>query len=70
MGDKAFSLEHIKQELPVFGTGDYRSSAVEISQENGSRISDFQYHSHHVDSGKPLDFQQLIQRMTMKRPHW
>ncbi len=54
MGDKAFSLEHIKQELPVFGTGDYRSPAVEICQENGSRISDFQYHSHHVEPGKPL----------------
>lgn len=54
MGDRAFSLEHIKQELPVFGTGDYRSPAVEICQENGSRISDFQYHSHHVEPGKPL----------------
>ncbi len=46
-GNKAFSLEHIKQELPVYGTGDYRSPAVEVIQENGSRISDFQYHSHH-----------------------
>ncbi|MCI8494408.1 MAG: alpha-galactosidase [Lachnospiraceae bacterium] len=52
-GDKTFSLEHIKQELPVFGTGDYRSPAVEIVQENGSRILDFQYESHCVESGKP-----------------
>ncbi len=52
-GNKAFSLEHIKQELPVYGTGDYRSPAVEVIQENGSRISDFQYHSHHVEAGKP-----------------
>lgn len=24
-GDRAFSLEHVKQELPCFGSGDYRS---------------------------------------------
>ncbi|MCI9080832.1 MAG: alpha-galactosidase [Lachnospiraceae bacterium] len=51
--DKIFSLEHIKQELPGFGTGDYRSPAVEICQQNGSRISDFQYQSHRIDGGKP-----------------
>ena len=34
-GNKAFSLEHIKHELPVYGTGDYRSPAVEVIQENG-----------------------------------
>ena len=52
-GDKSFSLEHVKQELPSYGTGDYRSPAVEVKQENGSRISDFQYHSYRVESGKP-----------------
>ena len=52
-GNKAFSLEGIKQELPSYGTGDYRSPAVEVIQENGSRISDFQYHSHHIEAGKP-----------------
>ena len=52
-GNKAFSLEGIKQELPSYGTGDYRSPAVEVIQENGSRISDFQYHSHHIEEGKP-----------------
>lgn len=52
-GDRSFSLEHIRQELPCFGTGDYRSPAVEICQPNGSRISDFQYQSHSIVSGKP-----------------
>lgn len=52
-GDKSFSLEHVKQELPSYGTGDYRSPAVEVKQENGSRISDFQYHSYRVEPGKP-----------------
>ena len=37
-GDKTFSLEHIRQEYPVFGTTDYRHPAVEVLQENGSRI--------------------------------
>lgn len=53
-GDRSFSLEHVKQELPVFGSGDYRSPAVEILQQNGSRICDFQYQSHRVEDGKPV----------------
>lgn len=52
-GNKAYSLEHIKQELPVFGTGDYRHPAVDILQENGSRIVDFPYVSHKIIKGKP-----------------
>lgn len=51
--DRTFSLEHIRQEYPVFGTTDYRQPAVEILQENGSRISDFQYQSHKIVKGKP-----------------
>lgn len=52
--DKSFSLEHIRQEYPVFGTTDYRQPAVEILQENGSRISDFKYCSFCVTAGKPV----------------
>jgi alpha-galactosidase len=52
--DRTFSLEHIRQEYPVFGTTDYRQSAVEIQQENGSRICDFQYLGHTLSEGKPL----------------
>lgn len=55
-GDRTFSLEHIKQEYPVYGSTDYRHPAVEILQENGSRISDFQYVSHTVTGGKPALF--------------
>ncbi|MCI8464823.1 MAG: alpha-galactosidase [Lachnospiraceae bacterium] len=51
--DRTFSLEHIRQEYPVFGTTDYRQPAVEIRQENGSRISDFQYCSYRIEKGKP-----------------
>ncbi len=51
--DGAFSLEHIRQEYPVFGTTDYRQPAVEVRQENGSRISDFTYQGHEITKGKP-----------------
>lgn len=51
--DRTFSLEHLKQEYPVYGSTDYRHPAVELLQENGSRISDFQYVSHEIFRGKP-----------------
>ena len=41
--DRTLSLEHVKQEYGVYGSTDYRCPAVEILQENGSRISDFCY---------------------------
>lgn len=51
--DRVFSLEHIRQEYPVYGTTDYRHPALQIQMENGSRISDFQYTAHTIHSGKP-----------------
>lgn len=47
------SLEHIKQEYPVYGTGDYREPAVEAIQENGSHLSDLQYVGYRITKGKP-----------------
>lgn len=52
-GDRTFSMEHIRQEYPVYGATDYRHPAVELLQENGSRLSDFQYVSHTISQGKP-----------------
>ena len=49
----AFSLEHIKQEYPTYGTGDMRLPALDILQKNGSRITDFQYKNHRISKGKP-----------------
>lgn len=46
-------LQHIKQEYPAYGTGDYRYGACVIRQENGSRITDFTYKSHFIYGGKP-----------------
>ena len=51
--NKAFSLDHLKQEYPSYGTGDYRMPAVEVLQENGSRISRFVYRGHRILEGKP-----------------
>ncbi|BFL14666.1 alpha-galactosidase [Enterocloster clostridioformis] len=51
--DTTFSLEHIKQEYPGFGTGDMRYPAYGIRRENGSRVSSFVYKSHIIQRGKP-----------------
>ena len=48
-----FSMEHIKQEYPVYGAGDMRYPAIEVQQENGSRISEFIYQGHRIYKGKP-----------------
>ncbi len=50
---REFSMEHVKQEYPTYGTGDFRHPAVQLEQQNGSRISDFVYQSHFTSAGKP-----------------
>lgn len=52
-GEKSLSLEHTKLEYGVYGNTDYRQPAVEVLQNNGSRISDFKYQSFSVVPGKP-----------------
>ncbi len=52
-GEYSFSLEHLKQEYPSYGTTDYRLPAFEILQPDGSRITDFVYVSHRIFPGKP-----------------
>ncbi|MDO5408642.1 MAG: alpha-galactosidase [Eubacteriales bacterium] len=51
-GDTTFSLEHLKQEYPAFGSGDMRYPAYELERENGSRISYFRYRSFEIYQGK------------------
>ena len=46
------SMQYTKQEYPSYGTGDYRMPAVTVQQKNGSRISNFVYHSHEIFAGK------------------
>ncbi|PLT28803.1 alpha-galactosidase [Peribacillus deserti] len=52
-GDHTSSLEHIKQEYPSFGTTDYRYPAHMISDQKGSKVSNFQFHSYELFTGKP-----------------
>ena len=48
------SLDNESQEFPVYGTSDYRSPIIEVSQPaDGSRILDFHYAGHSIVSGKP-----------------
>ncbi len=51
--DYGFSLEHTRQEYPAYGTTDFRLPALEVLQENGSRLTDFKYESHRIFPGKP-----------------
>jgi Alpha-galactosidase len=50
--DYELSLQHTKQEYPSYGTTDFRYPAFEIKQENGSRITQFEYRSHAIFQGK------------------
>lgn len=51
--DSTFSMEHIRQEYPSYGSGDMRYPAQEILQKNGSRITSFTYKEHKIYQGKP-----------------
>ena len=52
-GDLLYSLEHLKQEFPEYGTTDFRHPAISLLQKNGSRLSDFVYQGYEVEEGKP-----------------
>jgi len=51
-GDYRLSLQYTKQEYPSYGTTDFRYPAFEIKQENGSKITNFEYKSHKIFKGK------------------
>ena len=51
-GDYTFSLQHVMQEYPSYGTTDFRYPAFELKQDNGSRISCFEYREHAIFPGK------------------
>lgn len=52
-GDLDFSLETIRQEFPSYGTSDFREPAFHIEQEDGSRITQFEFTDYTISSGKP-----------------
>lgn len=51
-GESKFSLEHLRQEYPTYGSGDTRYPAFELEREDGSRAVDFKYVSHNIFKGK------------------
>lgn len=51
-GNSTFSLEHIKQEYPAYGSGDMRYPAYEIEDSRGSMVTDFKYKKHYIYKGK------------------
>lgn len=51
-GNNRFSLEHLKQEYPTYGSGDMRYPAFELERGDGSRVVDFKYKTHSIFPGK------------------
>lgn len=50
--DRTYSMDVLPQEYPVMGSGDYRSSALIIRNEDGSDCCDLRYVSHEIRKGK------------------
>ncbi len=46
------SMQYTRQEYPAYGTGDYRTPAFTVQQENGSRIVNYVYQAHEIFGGK------------------
>jgi alpha-galactosidase len=49
----SLSLDTLPQELPAYGTSDFRVPVCEVQVANGSTASEFVYESHRIYSGKP-----------------
>lgn len=50
--DRTYSMDVLPQEFPCQGTGDYRSAAFIMQEENGAYACDFRYKRHAVKKGK------------------
>lgn len=50
--DYSLSLQYTKQEYPSYGTTDFRYPAFEIKQENGSKVTNFEFISYEIFNGK------------------
>ncbi len=50
--DDSYCLDLIAQEYPTYGTSDYRQPAIEVLQQDGSRIVNFVYESHKLTQTK------------------
>lgn len=50
--DRNYSTDNLPLEFPVFGTGDYRPSALKIRHEDGSEALDLRYAGYEIKEGK------------------
>ena len=51
-GNAIYSLDHLKQEFPENGIGDFRTPAIMIRQLNGARVTDFKFAGYEIVKGK------------------
>ncbi|MWV44440.1 alpha-galactosidase [Paenibacillus sp. HJL G12] len=51
--DRSISLDTLPQELPVYGTSDYRHPLLQAKLDNGTTITEFKYVSYRMEQGKP-----------------
>nr|WP_245347550.1 alpha-galactosidase [Cohnella lubricantis] len=51
--DETFSLDTLPQELPGYGTSDYRSPAYQVRLANGTTIAEFKVTGHRIMADKP-----------------
>ena len=52
VNDYTTSLEHVKQEMPAYGTTDFRYPAIELRYPDGDHISHFEYQTFTIIEGK------------------
>lgn len=50
--DRSLSLDVLPQEFPCYGTGDFRSAAFNVRNEQGVHGIDLRYVSHRIRRGK------------------
>ena len=49
---RTFSLDVLPQEYPIYGSGDFRIPALEVTFANGTSTVDLRYKSHEIFTGK------------------
>lgn len=47
------SLEHVRQEYPCFGNGDFRQGSMSVTRRNGSHLTNLKYLGYEIMAGKP-----------------
>lgn len=62
LGEHTMSLEHIKQEYPVYGTTDFRYPAIEIEYPEGDHITHLSYIGFSKAKGKEISENQPMLR--------